>query len=286
MRVYGVIIAAVVTGCCVVAAYAQTAETVGKLVARQPVTVMSEGLEVPVRAGQDYIVFSGDQIQSGAGQQASALEIPQVGSVEVGENTVLTVERSGDAYDLLVAQGEVRFELLPDADVFLVSGEEGAGLAGGAGQGGVSVATAGRGGYLVAADGSGNVAVSYLATGEVVYRGEGTAMFRLASNRIGAAAVAGGQSAAGSVAGGSGAGVGGAATSGAGAAGAGAAGAGAAGAGAAGVGLSAALIPPAAAAAVGGSAAFNRSRSDAVQIIGTAGDDDAPVSPTGPSPAQ
>jgi len=268
MRVYGVILAAMVMGCSVLGAHAQTAETVGKLVARQPITVMSEGLKVSVQPGQDYIVFSGDQIQSGAGQQSSVLEIPRVGSVQVGENTVLTVERSGDAFNLLVAEGEVRFELLPDADVFLVSSEDAAGLAGGAGQGGVSVAAGGRGGYLVVADGSGNVAVSSLATGEVVYQGQGAAIFRLASDRVGAAVVASGQSAFGSVSGGSSAALGGA------------------GAVAAGGGVIAAPLIPAALAAAVGTAAVVDANSDnnPPETVGVAADDAGPASPVTPTP--
>ncbi|NCA71389.1 MAG: hypothetical protein EOM91_15100 [Sphingobacteriia bacterium] len=148
------------------------AEIIGNLATDQAVTVTGQGLEVKVRPGQDYVVFSGDDIQSGAGEGLSVLTIPETGIIKLSPDSAASVERSDGRYLLTVARGEVGFEVVPGAKVFLVNGDELIDLGQGTGKGGVAVSADGADGYLVLVDASGDIKIIHLQTSALVYEGQ------------------------------------------------------------------------------------------------------------------
>jgi hypothetical protein len=148
------------------------AEIIGNLATDQAATVTGQGLEVQVRPGQDYVVFSGDNIRSAAGEGSSVLTIPETGIIKLSPDSAAGVERSDGRYLLSVARGEVGFELVPGAKVFLVNGDDLIDLGQGTGKGAVSASADGEGGYLVLVDASGGVRIVYLQTSALVYEGQ------------------------------------------------------------------------------------------------------------------
>ncbi|RKT45274.1 hypothetical protein [Thiocapsa rosea] len=148
------------------------AEIIGNLSTDQAATVTGQGLEVQVRPGQDYVVFSGDNIRSSAGEGSSVLTIPETGIIKLSADSAAAVERSDGRYLLTVARGEVGFDLVPGAKVFLVNGEELIDLGQGTGKGAVTASANGEGGYLVLVDASGGVRIVYLQTSALVYEGQ------------------------------------------------------------------------------------------------------------------
>ncbi len=148
------------------------AEIIGNLSTDQAATVTGQGLEVQVRPGQDYVVFSGDTIQSGAGEGSSVLTIPETGIIKLSADSAAAVERSDGRYLLTIARGEVGFDLVPGAKVFLVNGDELIDLGQGTGKGAVAVSADGAEGYLVLVDASGGVRIVHLQTSALVYEGQ------------------------------------------------------------------------------------------------------------------
>ncbi|MFB1488255.1 MULTISPECIES: hypothetical protein [unclassified Thiocapsa] len=148
------------------------AEIIGNLSTDQAATVTGQGLEVQVRPGQDYVVFSGDTIRSGAGEGSSVLTIPETGIIKLSADSAAAVERSDARYLLTIARGEVGFDLVPGAKVFLVNGDELIDLGQGTGKGAVAVSTDGAEGYLVLVDASGDVRIVHLQTSALVYEGQ------------------------------------------------------------------------------------------------------------------
>ncbi|MCF7984796.1 MAG: hypothetical protein K9L70_10365 [Thiohalocapsa sp.] len=151
-----------------VVANAEPVPTVGNLAAAQTATVVSQGVDVKLRPGQDYVVFSGDRIKSAAGDKLSRLAIPEAGTLSISGNTALAMDRAGDDYLLKIAHGEVGFELKPGARVVLQAGDERYDLGLGTGKGGISISPDGSEGYLVKVDEAGGTKVTYLTTGEIV----------------------------------------------------------------------------------------------------------------------
>jgi hypothetical protein len=177
------------------------AEIIGNLSTDQTATVTGQGLEVQVRPGQDYVVFSGDNIRSSAGEGSSVLAIPETGVIKLSPDSAAAVERSDGRYLLTVARGEVGFELGQGAKVFLVNGDELIDLGQGTGKGGVAVSADGEEGYLVLVDASGGVRVVYLQTSALVYEGQPKVELIEAQVGAGAGTVAGGGTGAGGFAG-------------------------------------------------------------------------------------
>lgn len=148
------------------------AEIIGNLSTDHAATVTGQGLEVNLQPGQDYMVFSGDRIQSGAGEGSTVLAIPETGIIKLSPDSAAGVERADGRYLLTVTRGEVGFELNPGAKVFLVNGDERVDLGQGTGKGGVAVSADGKDAYLVLVDASGSVRVTYLTTNALVYEGQ------------------------------------------------------------------------------------------------------------------
>lgn len=171
-------------------------QIVGNLSTNHGATISGQGLDVKVQPGQDYPVFSGDRIQSQAGEGASVLSIPDAGLLKLSKDTVISVERTGDRYTLVVLRGEVGFELTPGAKVTLTSasGEGRFDLGQGTGKGAATVSADGSGGYLALADGSGGVKVMQLWSGTLAYEGEAVPELIEAQlgEAVGAAVVGGG----------------------------------------------------------------------------------------------
>jgi hypothetical protein len=171
-----------------VALHAGATEVVGTLTTNHGATISGQGLDVQVAARQDYPVFSGDRIASRISQQtrpeareqSSVLTIPETGLIKLAPDSAISVERVGDAYLLDVARGEIGFEFVPGAKVFMISGDERIDLGQGTGKGGVVVSADGSGGYLALADGSGGVRLLQLGTGALVYEGPAKAELILA----------------------------------------------------------------------------------------------------------
>lgn len=166
------------------------AEIIGNLSTDQAATVTGQGLEVQVRPGQDYLVFSGDNIRSGAGEGSSVLTIPETGVIKLAADSAAAVERSDGRYLLRVARGEVGFELVPGAKVSLVNGDDLIDLGQGTGKGGVAVSAEGKDGYLVLVDASGGIQVVSLQTSALVY--EGQPKVELIEAQVGAGGTGGG----------------------------------------------------------------------------------------------
>jgi hypothetical protein len=150
------------------------ADTVGKLLSAHNTTVTSQGLDVRLRPGEDYVVFSGDKIQSGSEDALSQISIPDTGTLAVGAKTTLSLVGAESGYRLTVDHGELSFELRPDAKLVLVAGDREVDLAAGTGKGGLSVTPDGTEGYLVMVDQAGGIQVTYLNTGDVIYSGQAT----------------------------------------------------------------------------------------------------------------
>jgi hypothetical protein len=161
-------------GCLVFATNVGAAETIGNLSTDHAVTVTSQGLDVKIQPGQDYVVFSGDRIASRPGDGTALLGIPDAGNLKLSPDTAMSVERSDGRYDLRVERGELGFELIPGSKMVLVSGGELFELGEGTGKGGISISADGSEGYLVLVKTSGGIRVISLVTGDLVYEGEAT----------------------------------------------------------------------------------------------------------------
>lgn len=153
---------------------ASAEQVIGNLSTNHGATISGQGLDVKVQPGQDYPVFSGDRIESQAGEGASLLKIPDAGLIKLSADALISVERTGERYILAVSRGEVGFELIPGAKVILTSasGEGQFDLGKGTGKGAATVSADGSGGYLALADGSGEVKVVQLWSGTLAYEGE------------------------------------------------------------------------------------------------------------------
>jgi hypothetical protein len=193
-------------GCLGLAMNVGASETIGNLSTDQAVTVTSQGLDVKLLPGQDYMVFSGDRIESRPGDGTTLLGIPNAGNLKLSPDTAMSVERLDGRYDLRVERGELGFELTSGSKMVLVSGGELFDLSEGTGKGGISISADGSEGYLVLVNASGGIRVISLVTGDLVYEGEAQpglvyAQVRAAPPAVGGAGL-GGVGAAGGALGG------------------------------------------------------------------------------------
>lgn len=145
----------------------QAGGVVGKLTTERSATVDSAGLEVRLRPQQDYIIFSGDRIETGA-EGWSFLDIPSVGKVGIAPDSRVRIEAVDGNYQLHVERGQATYDIDPASGFEVIAGDRLVTLANGLTS---TLVTPESQAYQAVQDGKGNLRMTDLDAGELLYEG-------------------------------------------------------------------------------------------------------------------
>lgn len=150
------------------ATVSQATGVVGKLTTERSATVDSSGLEVRLRPQQDYIIFSGDRIETGA-DGWSFLDIPSVGKVGIAPDSLVRIEAVDGNYQLHVERGQATYDIDPASGFEVIAGDRVVTLTGSPAS--TVVTPDDRQSYHTVRDDDGNVQMTDLNSGELIYEG-------------------------------------------------------------------------------------------------------------------
>lgn len=146
----------------------QAVGVVGKLTTEHSATVDSSGLEVRLRPQQDYIIFSGDRIETGA-DGWSVLDIPGTGKIGIAPDSLVRVEAVDGNYQLHVERGQATYDIDPASGFEVIAGDRVVTLTGSPAS--TLVTPDDRQSYHTVRYDDGNIQMTDLNSGELVYEG-------------------------------------------------------------------------------------------------------------------